>query len=199
MFGTVCRLCGPLRSSCLPPRDGALLGRIGTTVTGRASGSRRNSTTSRAIFWLEHRGKLRWLSRGGRHRTLTRQCCVQPNWAPSSRLQNNFVEFALACSLRLSVRLNSSVQMSPRDDTSSSDRADTHAILMRVGTHFGLTLTNLASADRTSKSLCRYDGSTAPCSLRPSRRSAHETSTHRSHTFTSDLSIAETAEHTQSA
>ena len=63
----------------------------------------------------------------------------------------NFMEYALACNLSLSVRLSTTVQISPRDDTSSSDRANTLAILMRVGTHFGLTLTNLASADRHIK------------------------------------------------
>ena len=69
---------------------------------------------------------------------------------------------------RLSVRLNTTVQISPRDDAPSSDRANTHTVLIRASAHLGLTLTNLASADRTSKSLCRYDGSTALCSLRPS-------------------------------
>ena len=34
-LGIVWRLRGPLRSSCLPPRDGALLGHIGTAVRGR--------------------------------------------------------------------------------------------------------------------------------------------------------------------
>ena len=64
-------------------------------------------------------------------------------------------------------------------------------------THW-LDFDDLASADRTSTSLRRYDGSTALCSLRPGERSAHETSRHRSHTLMSDISSAETADHTQS-
>ena len=115
-----------------------------------------------------------------------------PIWSSARTWQQTHWNVVFVCL----VRLNTTVQMSPRDDSSSSGGANTHGRLTRVSARHGLSLTILCRANAI-KHLCR---SMAQHSLfvEPGRRSAHETSTHISHTFTSDLSSAELADHTQS-